>query len=143
MQGHRVLVAEDNEVNRMFVERLLSRSGRRVANAADGREVLTMLDAETYDLIMMDCQMPVLDGYETTREIRRREEATGGARIPIVAMTAAATEDIRRKCLAAGMDDYMTKPLGDDDLQAVLARWLPVAQDGVPPRLAGYHPRGD
>ena len=71
--------------------------------------------------------MPELDGYDTTREIRRREAASGRARIPIVAMTAAATEDIRRKCLDAGMDDYLTKPLGDGDLQQALALWLPEA----------------
>jgi CheY-like chemotaxis protein/HPt (histidine-containing phosphotransfer) domain-containing protein len=131
LSGHRILVAEDNEVNRMYVERLLSRSGHLVANAVDGREVLAMLDADSYDLIMMDCQMPRLDGYETTREIRRREAAAGRAHIPIVAMTAAATEEVRRKCLDAGMDDYLTKPLGDDHLQEVLARWFPLARDSV------------
>ena len=80
----------------------------------------------------MDCQMPELDGYDTTREIRRREAASGRARIPILAMTAAATDDIRRKCLDAGMDDYLTKPLGDGDLEQVLALWLP-----GPPRRRG------
>ena len=123
----RILIAEDNLVNRMYVERLLDahgphgdERGRRTGGA--GR-----YEAGDYDAILMDCQMPELDGYDTTREIRRREAASGRARIPIVAMTAAATGDIRRKCLDAGMDDYLTKPLGDGDLQQVLALWLPEA----------------
>ncbi len=123
----RILIAEDNLVNRMYVERLLARMGHTVASAVDGREVLVRYEAGDYDAILMDCQMPELDGYDTTREIRRREAASGRARIPIVAMTAAASEDIRRKCLDAGMDDYLTKPLGDGELQQVLAVWLPEA----------------
>jgi HPt (histidine-containing phosphotransfer) domain-containing protein len=73
----------------------------------------------------MDCQMPELDGYDTTREIRRREAASFAGRTPIVAMTAGATEEIRAKCLEAGMDDYLTKPLAGSELQRALALWLP------------------
>jgi two-component system sensor histidine kinase/response regulator len=123
----RILIAEDNLVNRMYVERLLARMGHTAASAVDGREALLRYEAGDYDAILMDCQMPELDGYDTTREIRRREAASGRARIPILAMTAGATEEIRRKCLDAGMDDYLTKPLGDGDLQQVLALWLPEA----------------
>jgi response regulator RpfG family c-di-GMP phosphodiesterase len=83
-----------------------------------------MLDASEFDLILMDCQMPELDGYDTTREIRRREGAGRTRRIPIVAMTAAATEEIRQKCLEAGMDDYLSKPLGDEELHDALDRGL-------------------
>ena len=77
-----------------------------------------------FDLILMDCQMPELDGYDTTREIRRREAANDEARIPIVAMTAAATDEIRGRCLEAGMDDYMSKPLADEELDRTLRRGL-------------------
>jgi signal transduction histidine kinase/CheY-like chemotaxis protein/HPt (histidine-containing phosphotransfer) domain-containing protein len=122
--GRRVLIAEDNFVNRMYVERLLTRGGYEVDAAVDGRQVLTLLSQRDYDLVLMDCQMPELDGYDTTREIRRREAATGGRRIPIVAMTAAATDEIRHKCLDAGMDDYLSKPLGDGELQQSLERRL-------------------
>jgi signal transduction histidine kinase/CheY-like chemotaxis protein len=130
-RGARILIAEDNFVNRMYVERLLARRGYEVATAVDGRKVLTMLDAGAYDLILMDCQMPELDGYDTTREIRRREAASGSEPIPIVAMTAAATDQIRRKCLGAGMDAYMTKPLGDDELyETIELRLRPPDREG-------------
>jgi signal transduction histidine kinase/CheY-like chemotaxis protein len=131
-RGARILIAEDNFVNRMYVERLLTRHGYEIATAVDGTQVLTMLDAGTYDLILMDCQMPELDGYDTTREIRRREAASGSEPIPIVAMTAAATEQIRRKCLAAGMDHYLTKPLGEDELYQTLDRRLLLLDLGSP-----------
>jgi two-component system sensor histidine kinase/response regulator len=120
----RILVAEDNFVNRMFVERLLSQRGYDVTTVVDGRQVLSILGTSEFHLILMDCQMPELDGYDTTREIRRQEAAAGAPRIPIIAMTAAATGQIRQKCLDAGMDDYLSKPLGDDDLQAALDRGL-------------------
>jgi two-component system sensor histidine kinase/response regulator len=120
----RILVAEDNFVNRMFVERLLSQRGYDVTTVLDGRQVLSTLDTSAFHLILMDCQMPELDGYDTTREIRRQEAAGGTRRIPIIAMTAAATGEIRQKCLDAGMDDYLSKPLVDEDLQAALDRGL-------------------
>ncbi len=129
----RILIAEDNLVNRTYVERLLARAGHEVTAAVDGQLVLAAYSAGEYDLVLMDCQMPELDGYDTTRAIRRREEQTGRPRTPIVAMTAAATEEIRRKCLAAGMDDYLTKPLAGDELARALERWLPAraeAQSG-------------
>jgi two-component system, sensor histidine kinase and response regulator len=124
-EGGRVLIAEDNYVNRIYVERLLAHSGHQVTVAVDGMQVLEAYDAGEYDLVLMDCQMPELDGYEATRAIRRREEQAGRARTPIVAMTAAATEDIRRKCLQSGMDDYLTKPLAGAELERALSRWLP------------------
>ncbi len=130
----RILVAEDNLVNRMYIERLLARAGHDVTAAVDGQLVLAAYDAGEYDLVLMDCQMPELDGYDTTRAIRRREQQAGRPRTPIVAMTAAATEEIRRKCLAAGMDDYLTKPLAGDELERALERWLPAragARSGV------------
>jgi CheY-like chemotaxis protein/HPt (histidine-containing phosphotransfer) domain-containing protein len=120
-----VLIAEDNHVNRTYIERLLARSGHRVTVAVDGLQVLAAYDEGEYDLVLMDCQMPELDGYDTTRAIRQREEQEGRPHTPIVAMTAAATDDIRRRCLAAGMDDFLTKPLAGPDLERALSRWLP------------------
>jgi signal transduction histidine kinase/CheY-like chemotaxis protein/HPt (histidine-containing phosphotransfer) domain-containing protein len=127
----RILIAEDNHVNRTYIERLLERAGHRVTVAVDGLQVLDAYDAGEFDLVLMDCQMPELDGYDTTKEIRKRESGSGRPRTPIVAMTAAATEDIRRKCLASGMDDYLTKPLGTDELDRALGRWLPRVAAGA------------
>jgi two-component system sensor histidine kinase/response regulator len=135
--GYRVLVAEDNATNRLYVDRLLSRNGHSVAHAADGLEVLKMYESAPYDLILMDCQMPELDGYDATREIRRREAKRAGAHVPIVAMTAGAMEGAREECLQAGMDDYVAKPFGELDIQRVIARWLPESAPVLnPERLA-------
>jgi two-component system, sensor histidine kinase and response regulator len=120
----RILVAEDQPVNWMLVERMLRRRGHSAANATDGRRVLEMLAADSYDLIFMDCHMPVLDGYDTTREIRRREATGAGEHVPIVAMTADAMQGDRERCLAVGMDDYMAKPISLDAVDEMLARWL-------------------
>jgi two-component system, sensor histidine kinase and response regulator len=129
--GRRILVAEDQDVNWMLIERLLTKRGHRAINATDGRRVLEMLDAEPYDLVLMDCQMPVLDGYDTAREIRRREAAEQSGRVPIIAMTANAMQGDRELCLAAGMDDYVTKPISRELLDEVLDRWLPAHQPGI------------
>jgi len=119
----RVLVAEDNRVNQRVLVRLLERLGCRVELAADGHEAVERVRSAAYDLVLMDCQMPVLDGFDATREIR----ALGGeaARIPIVAVTAHALPGDRERCLEQGMDDYVTKPLRMDELERVLARWAP------------------
>ncbi len=116
-----ILVAEDNNVNRMYVERLLTQMGHRVTTAVDGQEVLDHCQHGQFDAILMDCQMPVRDGYETARELRRLEAESGAQRSPIVGMTAAATDEIRIRCLEAGMDDFMTKPVAETELQRVLA----------------------
>jgi CheY-like chemotaxis protein/HPt (histidine-containing phosphotransfer) domain-containing protein len=123
--GVRVLVAEDQGINWMVVDRLLAKDGHVAANAIDGRQAVAMLESGGYELVLMDCQMPGLDGYETAREIRRREAATGRPRVPIVAMTANALVGAREACLAAGMDDYIAKPISLQALEAVLVRWLP------------------
>jgi two-component system, sensor histidine kinase and response regulator len=127
--GARILIAEDQQRNWMLIERMLGKRGHTAANAVDGRRVLEMLESEHYDLIFMDCHMPVLDGYDATREIRRREAAAPNAHVPIVAMTANAMLGDRERCLAAGMDDYMAKPISRDVLDEMLARWLPPAAD--------------
>lgn len=120
----RILVAEDQRTNWMLIERLLAKRGHSAANATDGRGVLEKLDSESFDLILMDCQMPVLDGYDTAREIRRREAEEQRRHVPIVAMTASAMRGDRERCLAAGMDDYIAKPIDSDKLDELLARWL-------------------
>src|SRR2546427_2711780 len=123
LQG-RILLAEDNPVNQEVILALVESLGCGVVIAADGVETLEKLSTGKYDLVLMDCQMPRMDGYEATTEIRRREDATGGRRVPIVALTAHAMEGDRERCLTAGMDDYLSKPLGRDALRAVLERWL-------------------
>ena len=122
--SRRVLVVEDNPVNQLVARRFLEKLGCSVDLAANGLEALDRLDQSAYDLVFMDCQMPELDGYETTGRIRRRPADT---RLPIVAMTAEAMVGDRERCLAAGMDDYITKPVNQERLRATLDRWVPVA----------------
>jgi two-component system sensor histidine kinase/response regulator len=123
-----VLVAEDNAVNQKVAVRMLEKLGLRADVAANGNEVLKMLETVPYDLIFMDCQMPAMDGYAATREIRRRE--TPGQRVAIVAMTAEAMAGAREDCLAAGMDDHIAKPIKPDDLFAALQKWAPERRHG-------------
>jgi signal transduction histidine kinase/CheY-like chemotaxis protein len=130
--GYRVLVAEDQRNNWMLIERLLARRGVSAVNAGDGRSVLDKLRSDRFDLILMDCQMPVLDGYDTAREVRRRETVAGSGHVPIVAMTASAMQGDRERCLAAGMDDYIAKPIDSGKLDQLLARWLRADGAAVP-----------
>jgi PAS domain S-box-containing protein len=116
----RVLVAEDNAVNQQVAVGMLEREGHRVAVAANGREALALLERSAFDVILMDVQMPELDGLETTAAIREREKLTG-THIPIVAVTAHAMRGDAERCLAAGMDAYLTKPLEPHHLRAALA----------------------
>ena len=117
----RVLLVEDNVVNQRLGMRSLEKLGCRTDVAANGREAVEMARNFSYDLILMDCRMPEMDGYTATREIRSQESA--GARIPIVAMTAHAVTGAREECLGAGMDDYVTKPVSPGELERVLLRW--------------------
>jgi CheY-like chemotaxis protein len=125
-RGVRVLVAEDNVVNQKVAVKMLERLGVRADVAANGRQALEMFEALPYDLILMDCHMPEIDGYTATVELRRRHPAQ---RVPIVAMTAEAMEGCRETCLSAGMDDYIAKPVKLADLSDALERWLPVASE--------------
>jgi signal transduction histidine kinase/CheY-like chemotaxis protein len=122
----RVLLAEDNEINQRIAVKLLEQMGCRVDVAVNGLRVLEALDAMRYDLVLMDCQMPEMDGFEATRAIREREGS--GPRTPIVAMTANAMAGDRERCLDAGMDSYLTKPVRPDELTAAVSQWLPLSE---------------
>jgi PAS domain S-box-containing protein len=121
-ESQRILVAEDNAVNQKVVCRMLEKLGYRVDVAVNGQTAVDAWATGRYDLIFMDCQMPVMDGYEATRTIRAREPA--GKRIPIVALTAHAMKGADNECTAAGMDDYLSKPIDRSLMNASLARWL-------------------
>ena len=120
--GARVLVVDDNAANQKVALRMVERLGYRADVASTGAEAVTMLGRGHYDALLIDCQMPEMDGYEATRQIRHNER--GGRRVPIIAMTADAVSGERERCLAAGMDDYITKPIKLHVVAAVLARWL-------------------
>jgi CheY-like chemotaxis protein len=117
--GLRILLAEDNAVNQLLATKLLRKHGHSVVVANNGQEVLANLRDRGFDLILMDVNMPVMGGLEATALIREREKSTGG-HIPIVALTANAMKGDREKCIAAGMDDYLSKPINAKDLQIAI-----------------------
>ena len=124
--GTRVLVAEDNEINAFLIGRMLDILGISHVVVEHREDVLRVLESETFDLLLLDCQMPVLDGYETARRVRALEATRlQRSRLPIVAVTANALTGERDKCQEAGMDDYLAKPMSPDALRAILTRWLP------------------
>jgi CheY-like chemotaxis protein len=121
----RVLLAEDNQVNQKLACILLTKMGIEVVVVGDGQSALTRIVNERFDLAFMDCQMPVMDGYEATEQIRAREVRDGLPHLPIIAMTANAMSGDKERCLIAGMDDYVSKPVMSRQLTEVLQRWLP------------------
>jgi PAS domain S-box-containing protein len=136
--GKRVLVVEDNKVNQKVILSQLAKFQLKPDLANNGQAALDQLEHQSYDLVFMDCQMPVMDGYEATRAWREREMSAGSKlHTPITALTAHASAGEREKCLSAGMDDYLSKPVNRTDLAEVLLRWLglpnagPVPQDNV------------
>jgi two-component system sensor histidine kinase/response regulator len=116
----RILLAEDNAVNQVLASRLLEKQGHNVVIVSNGRAALERLEKASFDLILMDIQMPEIDGFEATALIRKKEESTG-KHLPIIAMTAHAMEGDRERCLAAGMDGYVAKPIKPEDLRAAIA----------------------
>jgi CheY-like chemotaxis protein len=128
-ESHHILLAEDNLVNQKVACRILEKLGYRVDVALDGQAAVDAWATGRYHLILMDCQMPVMDGYEATRQIRARE--AGRARIPIIALTAHAMKGADVECTSAGMDDYISKPIDRDQLNARIERWLNVSGDSL------------
>lgn len=118
----RILVVEDYLINQELTKELLEILGCTVDVASTGHEALELVEKQRYDLIFMDIQMPKMDGYETTKEIRQLEK--GSHHTPIVALTANALQGDREKCINAGMDDYISKPFRSSDLERVLSQWL-------------------
>lgn len=127
-QGKRILVAEDEPINREILCELLEESGLVVDVAEDGLGALALVRSGAYDLILMDMQMPQMNGLEATRQIRL---LPGKAQLPIVATTANAFAEDRERCLAAGMNDFIVKPLQPDHLFAVILHWLEQGEEGA------------
>lgn len=122
-----VLIVEDNAVNRELVRLMLTKAGVRSASAVNGREAVEMLSRQRFDLVLMDIQMPEMDGYEATAVIRDRSSPVLDHNVPIVALTAHAAPVFRDECLARGMDDYLSKPFSSAGLMEMLYKWLPIA----------------
>jgi two-component system, sensor histidine kinase and response regulator len=120
----RILLAEDNNVNQRIAARMLDKLGYRCDIASNGFEVLEAVRESPYDLILMDCQMPGMDGFEATEKLREQESATSSKRLPIVAMTASSMDGDRRRCLRIGMDDFLSKPISLVELGAALEKWI-------------------
>jgi two-component system, sensor histidine kinase len=119
-----VLLAEDNQVNRLLAETILTKLGCKTRVAANGTSALALFKEGGFDIVLMDCHMPEVDGYQATAAIRALEAQEGSARMPIIAVTANVMEGERERCIAAGMDDYVSKPFRMADIDAVLEKWV-------------------
>jgi len=122
LEKSRILVVEDNRVNQVIARQMLSKLGCVVYVAVNGKEACALMQERSYDLVLMDCQMPEMDGFEATRTIRSRE--AGRRRTPIVALTAGVLKEEREQCYAAGMDDFLSKPIDRNELETTLEKWL-------------------
>jgi CheY-like chemotaxis protein len=120
-----VLLVDDNPINLLVAREMLMSLGAQVDTAVDGREAVKALQSRRYDIVFMDLQMPVLDGLSATRQLRADESAAHKPRVPVVAVTANAMMGDRAECLAAGMDDYLTKPVRREQFAQMLARYVP------------------
>ena len=125
--SNRILVVDDNRINRLKLGRALKTEGYEVLEAAGGREALEILQSEAVDLVLLDLLMPEVDGYEATRRIRLRESE--GQRIPIVGVTASAIREDLDRCYTAGMDAVLSKPYQERQLRETLSRWLPKLEE--------------
>jgi len=128
----RILLVEDNKMNQLVALRMLDKIGFPAEVAGDGASAIAMVKAQPFDLVLMDCQMPGMDGFDTTRIIREMEHAAGLAGTPVIGVSARADSGEREQAIAAGMDDHLTKPMRVDDLQRAIERWL-----GAPPPPEG------
>ncbi|VVB68486.1 Chemotaxis protein CheY [uncultured archaeon] len=128
----RILVAEDNPVNQKVAQATLRKMGLQADVVANGQEAVNALQTIPYDLVLMDCQMPEMDGFEATRRIRLEGSKALNPQIPIIAMTAFAMQGDREKCIQAGMSDFIGKPVQQRDLVKMLARWLAIAKSDIP-----------
>jgi CheY-like chemotaxis protein len=138
-RSFRILLAEDNLINQRLAARLLGRRGHTVAVAGTGSEALSILDRESFDAVLMDVQMPEMDGFEATRAVRNRE-LRSGLHLPIIAMTAHAMKGDRERCLASGMDGYVSKPIDVKELMQTLEKLVPnrvEPEAARPPESAG------
>ncbi len=136
-RGLRILVAEDNEINQKVIARMLKKLGHEVDVVFNGREAVEACARGGYDIVLMDCQMPEMDGYAATGLIRQQPGLHG--RVPIVALTADASTADRDRCLAAGMDDFLGKPVRPRDLTDTIQRWTPVTANE--PQVTATEPR--
>jgi CheY-like chemotaxis protein len=142
IRGARVLLVDDNEINQQVAQEILEGAGLRVIVASDGQEAVDAVHADEYDVVLMDIQMPVMDGYEATRQIRNSKSEIRN--IPIIAMTAHAMTGDREKTLEAGMNDYVTKPIDPDQLFSTLVKWIgPVEDRGDVPQPEMAEPEVD
>lgn len=123
----RILLAEDNPINQQVAIRILAKLGYHSDVVKNGSEALEAIKEKSYDLILMDCQMPEMDGYVATAEIRKLEQINNKSPVPIIAVTAHSLESDREKCMTSGMNDYIPKPINIDQLATTIEKWLVVS----------------
>jgi CheY-like chemotaxis protein len=143
--GVRILLAEDNAINQKVAQHMLKNLGYRLDVVANGWEAVRALEMIDYDLVLMDCMMPDMDGFEATAMIRDADSNVKNHDVPVIAMTANAMKGDREKCIEAGMDDYLAKPVNKHELKSVIERWLAISagKDASPERAVDNPRRGE